>query len=353
MNMRQNRIWVLISLVLGGLLCLAFVSLAQDSAWARKSNMPTPRTFASSCVVNGTIYIIGGWGFEEFFEGVESEVLAAVEAYDPVADIWIKRMDMPTARDELSTSAVNGLIYTIGGWRPSQPLSTVEVYDPVADTWTGKANMPAGRLALSTSAVNGIIYAIGGYIGGVPQSTTEAYDPVTDTWTEKSDMPTPRGYFSTSAVNGIIYAIGGWDNQTSTTLASVEAYDTATDTWTRKADMPRPKLGISTSVVNGIIYVVGGYGTVSTVEAYDPVTDTWTGKPDIPTPRGLLRSESVNGKLYAIGGGTDTTNNDPLEEGVVEEYNWLLAPARPSQSVDAWEKLLTLWGRIKWQTEQQ
>ena len=116
--------------------------------------------------------------------------------------------------------------------------------------------------------------------------------------------------------------------------------------------MPRAKWALSTSVVNGIIYVVGGYGVVSTVEAYDPATDTWTEKPDIPTPRGSLRSESVNGKLYAIGGGTDTTTDDPLEEGVVEEYNWLLAPSRPPQSVDAWEKLLTLWGRIKWQTEQ-
>jgi hypothetical protein len=42
-------------------------------------------------------------------------------------------------------------------------LSTVEEYDPKTNTWTKKANMPTPRVALSTSAVNGKIYAIGGY----------------------------------------------------------------------------------------------------------------------------------------------------------------------------------------------
>jgi hypothetical protein len=81
--------------------------------------------------------------------------------------------------------------------------------------WMKKANMPTARNNLSTSAVDGIIYAIGGWGAGAI-STVESYDPETDTWTKKTDMPTPRFSLSTGVVNGKIYAIGGgegeWNN---------------------------------------------------------------------------------------------------------------------------------------------
>ena len=73
---------------------------------------------------------------------------------------------MPTAREWLSTSVVNGKIYAIGGCErnPARAwvISTVEEYDPATDTWKKKADMPTARGLLSTSVVNGKIYAIGG-----------------------------------------------------------------------------------------------------------------------------------------------------------------------------------------------
>ncbi len=63
-----------------------------------------------------------------------------------------------------------------------------------AATWTQKADMPTARNWLSTSVVDGKVYAIGGLTvyGGTDLATVEVYDPVTDTWTPKADMPTPR-----------------------------------------------------------------------------------------------------------------------------------------------------------------
>ena len=70
---------------------------------------------------------------------------------------------MPTAREMLSSSVVNGKIYVIGGGKTGGTMaSTVEEYDPATDTWTKKADMPTARWRLSTRAVNGKIYAIGG-----------------------------------------------------------------------------------------------------------------------------------------------------------------------------------------------
>ena len=101
-------------------------------------------------------------------------------------DTWTKKADMPTARVMFSTSAVNGKIYAIGGWDgdpiPRKTFSAVEEYNPATDTWTKKADMPTARGWLSTSAVNGKIYAIGGSLGGGRFiNIVEEYNPTTDT----------------------------------------------------------------------------------------------------------------------------------------------------------------------------
>jgi hypothetical protein len=58
------------------------------------------------------------------------------------------------------------------------PLSTVQEYDPVTDAWKNKANMPTARSGLSTNAVGGKIYAIGGLANpaAMALSTVEEYD---------------------------------------------------------------------------------------------------------------------------------------------------------------------------------
>jgi N-acetylneuraminic acid mutarotase len=135
---------------------------------------------------------------------------------------------MPTARSTLSTSAVNGKIYAIGGqmgrWGPGGGLAVpiVEEYDPATDTWVRKADMPTARLGLSTSVVNGKIHTIGGLRG---THVVEEYDPSADTWTKKTDMPRPRMDFSTGVVNGKIYAIGGTHTWPIVPVPTVEEYD--------------------------------------------------------------------------------------------------------------------------------
>jgi hypothetical protein len=88
--------------------------------------MTTPRTYLSTCVVNGKIYAIGG------LTANEADHLSQVEEYDPATDTWTRKADIPTARSGLVTCAVNGKMYAIGGWADSAwtGISTVEEYDP-------------------------------------------------------------------------------------------------------------------------------------------------------------------------------------------------------------------------------
>jgi RNA polymerase sigma factor (sigma-70 family) len=313
----------------------------EGGKWTGKTGMSKAKFGLSTSAVDGIIYAIGGAGRGNF------PVPESVEAYNAAADVWVKKADMSTARSGLSTSVVDGIAYAIGGTSDGNtPLSTVEAYDPAADTWTRKANMPTARMWLSTSVVDGIIYAIGGAKrdqNGAELSTMEAYNPVTDTWVTKADMPTPRGWLSTSVVNGKIYAIGGNGPR-----STVEEYDPATDTWTRKADMPTATGGISTSVVDGIIYAFGGNVggeagfKIATVAAYDPAKDIWTPKADMPTARVALSTSVVNGRIYAIGGWSQVPN---APTNVVEEFD----PGTPpgGKAVEPTGKLPTEWGDVK------
>ena len=96
-----------------------------------------------------------------------------------LAGTWATKTPMPTARVELSTGVVNGVVYAVGG-RPADGgfTATVEAYDPASDTWAIKASMPTARAGLGASVVNSILYAVGGGSNNVSVlGTNEAFTP--------------------------------------------------------------------------------------------------------------------------------------------------------------------------------
>jgi N-acetylneuraminic acid mutarotase len=141
--------------------------------WTRKADLPEPRFFHTAGVVDSKIYIIAG-SWQAWTAS------PAVFAYDPASDTWERKTDAPTARSWQSSTAgvVDGRIYVIGGdFGP--PDADVEEYDPATDTWTTRADMPTPRGALSTTALNGRIYVIGGTVTLFSDvlSTVEEYYP--------------------------------------------------------------------------------------------------------------------------------------------------------------------------------
>ena len=294
--------------------------------WTQKADMPTPRWGHTSAVVNDKIYIIGG-GLSENSTAAEP-ILSTVEEYDPVTDIWTKKADMPTARgwNSASSAVVDGKIYVIGGDGGEDVdewcLPTVEEYEPATNTWTRKADMPTGRDCLATVAVEGKIYAVGGARpdANVGVKTVEMYDPSTDTWSRKADLPLGVWYVNANVVNGRIYVLGGRPNLKA--RPEVQEYDPATDTWTRKADMPVATSQMGSVVLGDKIIVIGGWlwsmdNPYTAIQMYDPETDTWTIEGDAPFQRAVFSAEVVNNRIYVIGG-TDTHHPCPALSTVFE-----------------------------------
>ena len=296
--------------------------------WERRADMPTARSDFATSVVDGKIFAIGGQ------IRVETDVfgdlaLSKVEMYDPETDTWERRADMPTARSAASTAVMDGKIYAIGGeqvekikaykgWvNKIKSLPTVEMYDPSTDTWTQKGDMPTARSYFSTAVMDRKIYAIGGTSIFKEQyrlETVEVYDPSTDTWAKARDMNHARSCAALSVVNGEIYAMGGWglseiQDQPEPVLSSVEVFNLKMNRWRERAGMVVPKTSHTASVIDGKIYVMGGYfrkgeeyKTLSTIEIYDPATDRWTQESDMLIEKSGHEAEVIDGKIYIFGG---------------------------------------------------
>ena len=267
----------------GNQLAVNFVAATPAGTWMTKASMPTARSGLASAVVGGNIYAMGG---SNYAINTTNGWLPTVEVYVPSTDTWTARASMPTPRTDLSAAAVNGVIFAAGGdnavtcgsCNGFNPLATVEAYTVATSSWSARAPMLTARERFATSAVNGMVYAMGGLVADTsvtpvwvkPTATVEASDPVANTWTARAAMPTARSNLRAAAVNGLIYAIGG--DGASLGLLTVEAYDPVANTWTTRASLPAGNPISSADAVNGLIYAIRDYGEA---DVYDPATNAW------------------------------------------------------------------------------
>ena len=277
-------------------------------AWEMRAPVPQPRTEVSAAVLDGKIYLIGGFAKEG--------VTARVERYDPTTDRWTGRAAMPAALHHAGAAALNGKLYVVGGlagaqaWRPSRGLWE---YDPQTDRWTAKREMPTARGALGVGVWEGKIYAVGGLGATRPfellgnTGANEVYDPATDQWEKRAPLPTPRDHLAVAVVNGKIHAIGGrFNSDDSENLPLQHVYDPSTGRWSEAAPLPKPRSGIAAAVLKGKIHLFGGeapQGTFADHDVYDPTTNQWQSAPTMPTPRHGLGAATIGDRIFVIAGG--------------------------------------------------
>ena len=326
--------------------------------WQRITQLPFQRWSFSSAVVEDKIYIIGGSLFENFKNGPLG--LSTVEMYDSQTNMWRRVADMPTPREAAQAAVVDGIIYVFGGFsmkagKWEYPVH-VEAYNPLTDTWTRKKDMPISRIYFGLGVVAGKIYLIGGSEGFrldhiKRMDRVDVYDPATDTWAKgPPKMPTGREYIRVEVVNNRIYVIGGsgwppvpppigWDPL----LTVIEECDPRTRQWRQKRGMLDIRQTFSTVVVKDEIYLIGGWAhrkDLATVDVYHPQKESWRNIPALPmslstnSPSGAA---TVNGKIYLFGGS---------KEGV-EFFPDVLVYDTGFRAVEATGKLSTRWGKLK------
>jgi len=311
------------------------LSLAQPSTdqgvWRTAAPAPTKRTEVGTAAVRDKIYMVGGFERPSFSNVMDLAVTPSLEEYDPSTDRWTSKTPMPVGLHHVGVGVVEGRLYVIGGYKHVglnvwNPVATVYAYDPATDTWVERAAMPTARGALSVTVHEGKLYAIGGYDRTANSAAVEVYDPARNFWASRAPLPTPRDHLATATVSGKVYAIGGRLNGNyHLNLAIMEVYDPVTDSWTHVADLPTARSGITAAEVAGRIYVFGGEGGDGTFrenEAYDPTRDTWQPMAPMPTARHGLGSAVVDGRIYVISGG-------PTPGGSFSNLKEVFTPPKP------------------------
>jgi N-acetylneuraminic acid mutarotase len=212
--------------------------------------------------------------------------MGMVMEYDPGADKWTRKGDMPHGLHHVALAEVKGRIYMFGGFTLPEkgkpmwvPVSHAWEYDPQADSWRALAPLPGARGSASAVHVNGRIHVIGGATlpaglkeewvhpsRNIAVGTHEVYDLASNSWTKATDMPTPRNHAAGGAVGNRIYVIGGRIGSVfipnAFNIDLVEEYDPATDQWHIRTPMPTPCSAAAWGVSGGKIFVGWG-GPVS------------------------------------------------------------------------------------------
>ena len=226
--------------------------------WLQKTNMPNPGPGFAVAAVGGRIHVVGG-------SDQSGSRSARHDLYSPEADLWETGAPLLTPRSDLAAAVLDGRLYATGGLdRSGKRTGSHEVYHPDRDAWERIAPMPTPRSNLAMAAANGRLYAIAGakdiFLGMIGEPITgenESYLPIEDRWpTHLTHIPTPRRDLAVAAVGGQLYAIGGLARHGWTAVN--ELYNPATNTWGDAMPLIEARGAQGVAMVGGDIYLVGG-----------------------------------------------------------------------------------------------
>lgn len=79
--------------------------------WRNEKDLPSPRGFGQSFLVDGRIYLLGGYD-----DGSLSSVVSAIINKDGTLEPWAIEPDLPEVRTDGSSVATSDRVYIIGGW---------------------------------------------------------------------------------------------------------------------------------------------------------------------------------------------------------------------------------------------
>ena len=136
--------------------------------------MPLASNSPSVGAIDGLIYAVARW---------ETNQRNDLAAYNPATDTWSTKASMPTKRQSAAGGVIAGKLYVAGGVKlPASGfifdvLANLEAYDPVSNSWTTLAAMPTARSMAGAGVVNGILYVIGGSDAVRVLNTNEAFTP--------------------------------------------------------------------------------------------------------------------------------------------------------------------------------
>ncbi len=243
---------------------------------------------------------------------------------DPHAGSWLKGPNLPEPRQDAAVTVLDGRIYVIGGYSANGPVGTTYVLEPSAGTnlspsasapplpvlpvgtWTTARAMPEPVDHAAAAALDGYIYVAGGSAEKLVTNKFWRYDPAADAWVELPSMPVPRYAPSLEAFGDKLYLLGGTSSH-GNDERSIEVFDPAANAWSVIEDaLGVDREGSSATLFQGRIALVGGRDreqrNMTSCDLYDPAHNKWSVCSAMHDGRSAFGLAAVDDRLFAIGG---------------------------------------------------
>jgi N-acetylneuraminic acid mutarotase len=278
--------------------------IIKTDPWKEIAKMPTARSVFTASLVNNKIYCIGGAAYNQVTD--TWDIRNNVEAYDPMSDSWTILSPMLHSRSDHEAAVVDGKIYVIGGWSNTNS-SDVLVFNPANQSWTTMPGSATWRMGCAVSVFNNKIYIFGGTTDNATKisNLVEEFDPATGIFSQKTAMPTGREYCSATTMNDKIFVIGGvYSRGNSADISKVEVYDPKKDSWLIYKNVNLGLADFGTADPEGAvnlgnkIHVLGEFCHFE----YDPNTQKTIQKSVKNIYTAQCGYEVFNSKIYNFGG---------------------------------------------------
>jgi N-acetylneuraminic acid mutarotase len=262
--------------------------------------MPTARQNMVATVLDGTIWVVGGLA-----KG--SRGSKRIEGYDPVIHDWKAGPDLPVPLHHEMAVTYKDEPVVIGGWIPKGSDPSGEVSDRVFalrdGRWVQLPSLNRPRAAGAAAVVGDRFVVVGGQANDRLVDTTEVFDG--KRWRVGKSIPTPREHLAAASDGHFLYAVGGRALSPDKNSPALERYDPANNSWQRLPHMPTARGGLGAAIVDGHLFAVGGEsptGVFDEVESYDLASRKWSTAPSMRTPRHGIAVAAIGRSLYALGG---------------------------------------------------
>lgn len=177
-----------------------------SQVWSPLADKPTPATDIQAGVIGGELLVPGG-------RLADGTVGAGLEIFNLTSKTWRSAEPLPEPRSAYGLAVLDGKLYVLGGWDGQRFRKEVFMYDPAADAWTARTAMPTARAYASAVATSdGTIFVLGGENERGPLATTEIYTPDQEgagAWQTRASLPRPNSRFGSGEVAGFLYTFGG------------------------------------------------------------------------------------------------------------------------------------------------
>ncbi len=119
----------------------------ESGRWADLPELPEPRSTHDAAVLDGYLYVIGGWsmGGGDWSSAYFIDEALRMNLRDPQSG-WEPLPTPPFRRRALAVAAFDGRLFVLGGLdEGGKVVRRVDIYDPATDAWTRGPDLPGGR----------------------------------------------------------------------------------------------------------------------------------------------------------------------------------------------------------------